>query len=92
MTVEIPVEQQQFVIDSVARGEYRTEGELVSDALRILEERQRTNEYLRREMQLGFDDFDRGDYEVYDDASLNDLCEQIKMEGREELDQESGAS
>ena len=41
-------------------------------------------------MQLGLDDFDRGDYEVYDDDTLKEFFEQIKIEGRKELDRESG--
>ncbi len=92
MTVEIPVDRQQFVIDAIARGDYKTEGELVGDALRVLEERQRETEYLRREMQIGLDDFDRGDYEVYNDDSLKEFFEQIKAEGRKELEKESNAS
>ena len=89
MTVEISSKRQQFVTDAIARGEYSTENELVDDALRILEERKRTDEYLRREMLLGLEDFDRGDFEVFDDNSLKGLCEQIKTEGRRELERES---
>ena len=70
----------------------RRKEELVGDALRVLEERQRETEYLRREMQIGLDDFDRGDYEVYNDDSLKEFFEQIKAEGRKELEKESNAS
>ena len=90
MTVEIPAERRQFVIDAIARGAYKTEGELVGEAIRILEERQRDNEYVRREMQVGLDELDRGDYEVYDN-SLKEFFEQIKSEGRKELEREINA-
>ena len=85
MTVEIPPEHQQFVKDVVARGDFKTEGEVVGEALRLLEERQQTAAYLRREMQVGLDELDRGEYVEYNETSLKEFFEQIKAEGRKTL-------
>ena len=41
MTVEIPPEHQAFVKDAIARGEFGSETEVVGEALRLLEERER---------------------------------------------------
>ena len=91
MTVEISSKRQQFVTDAIARGEYSTENELVDDALRILEEEAGCGRIPAAEKccLLGLEDFDRGDFEVFDDNSLKGLCEQIKTEGRRELERES---
>ena len=66
-------------------GEFKSEGEVVGEALRLLEERQQTADYLRREMQLGLDELDRGEYVEYDETSLKEFFEQIKAEGRKTL-------
>ncbi len=86
MTVEIPSEYQQFVANAIACGEFKTEGEVVAEALRILEERRQTTEYLRREMQVGLDELDRGEYVEFDEVSLKEFFEQVKAEGRRDLE------
>lgn len=86
MTVEIPLEYQPCVSNAIACGEFKTEGEVVAEALRILEERRQTTEYLRREMQVGLDELDRGEYVEFDDVSLKEFFEQVKAEGRRELE------
>jgi len=86
MTVEIPMEYQPFVASAIACGEFKTEGEVIAEALRMLEERRRTTEYLRREMQIGLDELDRGEYVEYDEVSLKGFFEQVKVEGRKDLE------
>ena len=56
MTVEIPLQYQQFVTNAIACGEFKTEGDVIAAALRILEERRQTTDYLRCEMQVGLDE------------------------------------
>jgi antitoxin ParD1/3/4 len=85
MTVEIPPEHQEFVKDAIARGEFKTESEVIGEALRLLEERRTATERLRREIQLGIDELDRGEHVDYDDKSLKEFFEQIKAEGRAAL-------
>ncbi len=86
MTVEIPPEYQQIVADAISRGEFKTEGEMVAEALRVLEERRQTTEYLRGEMQVGLDELDRGEYEEFDEHSLKEFFDRVKAEGRKELE------
>jgi putative addiction module CopG family antidote len=86
MTVEIPAEHQQFVKAAIASGRFESEAQVIGEALRLLEERGRQADYLRREMQVGLDDLERGDYVEHDDRSLKELFEQIKGEGRQALE------
>ncbi len=82
MTVEIPPEHEQFVKAVLARGEFQTEGQVISEALRLLEERDRRLEQLRRDIKVGLDQLDRGEFTDYDEQSLKAFFEQIKVEGR----------
>lgn len=61
MTTDIPIECQPFVRDAVASGKYRSEGELVSAALQLLEKHERRLDALRSDIQAGLDELDRGD-------------------------------
>ena len=86
MTVEIPSEYQQFVTNAIACGEFKTEREVIAEALRVLEERRQTTDYLRREMQVGLDELDCGEYVEFDEVSLKEFFEQVKAEGRKDLE------
>jgi antitoxin ParD1/3/4 len=56
----------RFVADNVASGRYKNASEVVRDALRALQDRQRQDEIklerLREAVQEGADDIARGDY------------------------------
>jgi antitoxin ParD1/3/4 len=56
----------KFVADKVASGRYTSAGEVVREALRLLEERDRTRavrlEAFNRELQKHLDSLDRGNY------------------------------
>jgi hypothetical protein len=56
----------------------------------LLAERDQRREEFRREVQIGLDQLDRGEYTEYDDESLKEFFEQIKAEGRQS--QSSGES
>ncbi|MGD0897771.1 MAG: type II toxin-antitoxin system ParD family antitoxin [Thermoguttaceae bacterium] len=86
MTVEIPPKHEQFVKAAIARGRFTSEADLVSEAIRLLEERDRQADFLRREMLVGLEELDRGEYVEYDDASLKEFLEQVKAEGRQALE------
>ena len=82
MLVEIPSEYQAFVKTAVESGEFQSETQVVGASLRLLAERDRRREEFRREVQVGLDQLDRGEYTEYDDESLKEFFEQIKAEGR----------
>ena len=83
MTVEIPSNFQAFVKTVIDRGQFDTEQQVVGEGLRLLSERDRRLEELRREVQIGLDQLDRGEFREYDDDSLKEFFEQIKAEGHQ---------
>ncbi len=90
MTVEIPLNYQAFVKTIIDLGQFQTEEQVVGEALRLLAERDQRLAEFRREVQIGLDQLDRGEYTEYDEESLKEFFEQIKAEGRQS--QSSGES
>ena len=85
MTVEIPPDLQQFVHQVIDAGGYNSEAEVVGQALRLLQERQRRIEELRREIQPALDQLDRGEGIELDEDGLKAFFEEIKAQSRAEL-------
>jgi len=91
MTIEIPADLQQFVHNAIDTGGYKNEAEVVGQALRLLQERQRRIEELRREIQPALDQLDRGEgIEIKDEEELRLFFEDVKKRGRERLEAKQG--
>jgi antitoxin ParD1/3/4 len=82
MTVEIPLEYQQFVHSVVGRGSYKSEAEVVGTALGLLRDRESRIEQLRAEIQPALNRLDRGEGIELDDEGLDALFEDIKSQGQ----------
>jgi len=76
MTVEIPTDDA---------GGYKSEAEVVAEALRLLQQRQRQIEELRREIQPALDRLDRGEGIELDDEGLDAFFEDVKTRSQAEL-------
>lgn len=85
MTVEIPADLQEFVHQVIADGSYKSAADVVSQAIRLLEERRRRIDELRREIQPALDRLDRGEGIELDEDGLDAFFEEIKMQSRAEL-------
>lgn len=82
----IPTEFQPFASEAVASGRYRSEEELVSTALRLLEDRERKMSALRADLQIAIDESDRGDViELGDAAARQIFFDDIKARGRRRM-------
>ncbi|HEY2107559.1 MAG TPA: type II toxin-antitoxin system ParD family antitoxin [Candidatus Binataceae bacterium] len=77
MNVSLTPELERMIAERVASGRYASASEVVRDALRLLEERDRFNQ-LRQDVRLGLDQLDQGRHRPFDDQTL----ERIKSEGR----------
>ena len=89
MTVEIPPDLQQFVDQIIGAGGYKSEAEVVGQALRLLQQRQRRIEELRREIQPALDQLDRGEgIKLKDEEELRLFFEGIKEHGQNRLEAE----
>lgn len=87
MNITLTPELKAIIERKVASGLYRSASEVVREALRLLEERERVKEdrlaALRAELQVGLDQLDRGEYVVMDDQMLED----VKARGRKRLEE-----
>jgi antitoxin ParD1/3/4 len=86
--VTLSPELEALIAEQVESGHYPSPGEVVRDALRLLQERlmlpERKRESLRRDVQIGLEALDRGEYDEYDDPSQ--LAAEIKARGRLRLE------
>ncbi|MGE3275199.1 MAG: type II toxin-antitoxin system ParD family antitoxin [Vicinamibacterales bacterium] len=82
MNVSLTPELEQLVNDKVKSGFYQTASEVVREALRLLNERDRERERLRADVQAGLEQLARGQGQVYDKATGRALAGRIKAEGR----------
>jgi antitoxin ParD1/3/4 len=82
MDVTLPPELERLIHDKVASGLYTSEDEVIRKALWLLKDRDELRslavEDLRREVQKGLDQLDRGESVLLD-------SERIKSEGRRRL-------
>lgn len=82
MDVTLTPELERLIHDKVATGLYASQDEVIREALRLLRDRDELRllavEDLRREVQKGLDQLDRGESVLLDP-------ERIKAEGRRRL-------
>lgn len=87
MSTAIPPEFEQFVQQEVACGNFRSADEVVAEGLRLL--RQQKLEALRRDIDDGIEQLERGEGIVLeDDQALGRFFEDIKERGRRRLEAE----
>lgn len=82
-TISITPELQQLVEQGLASGNYGSRDELLLEAVRLLARRDQQREELRRQIQIGRDQLDRGEYTEYDDESLRQFFDELQDEGIE---------
>src|SRR5437660_2840589 len=89
MNVTLPPELKQFVSRKVESGQYPCESEVILEGLRLLRERDELDrirlEALRKEIAIGIEQIERGEYTEYDEVSLKRLIEQVQARGRHKL-------
>ncbi len=83
MSVEIPSELQQFVQSVIASGTFQSESEVIGEALRLLQERQRRLRSLREDIAPALERLDRGEAVELDDDSLGEFFDDVKRRGRQ---------
>jgi antitoxin ParD1/3/4 len=87
LTAEIPAEFESFVQSQVATGHYRSAQDLLSDALRLL--RNKKLHALRKDLQVGLDELDRGEEIVIEDErALKQFFDDLEAEARAEIEAE----
>ena len=89
MNVSLTPKLEALVAKKVASGLYNSASEVIRDALRLFEEREQLREIrleeLRREIALGIEQLQRGEYTEYDESSLATMLERVRSLGRQRL-------
>jgi len=84
--VNLPDRQADFIRRRVAEGRYQNASEVVRAGLRLLEQREREDQLklrnLRRLVKEGFDQIDRGEYEVVTPDSLDAFMNSVSATDR----------
>jgi putative addiction module CopG family antidote len=83
MADTLPPELGQFVQHQLAAGRYRSEQELVVDAVRVLREVEVRHQQFCDDVRVGMDQLQRGEFVEYDDDGLRGLLEQLKRRVRD---------
>lgn len=80
MSITLTDTLEARIRDKVQSGAYRTEAEVVDESLRLLEERDRRQEALRHDIQLGLEDIADGRSEPLDiEALISEFEEDLKI-------------
>jgi len=87
MDVAIPAELEPFVRSVISSGTYDDAEQVVGEALRLLEKR----EQLRREVQAGVEQLNRGEYAEYDEHSFGQFLEDVRTEQRRRFTERNDA-
>jgi antitoxin ParD1/3/4 len=89
MNVSLTPQLEKFVQEKVESGLYNSASEVIREALRLLEEKDRFRqirmEELKKQVSEGVDALDRGDYIELDEDGLNHYMENVIKRGRERL-------
>ena len=93
MLATLPPDLEAFIQSEVASGKYASATDVVSEAVRLLQEREANMASLRAEIQVGMGAHARGDFTVFDtDAGRQALIDDIQRRGRERLQAAQGQS
>jgi antitoxin ParD1/3/4 len=84
VNVSLTPELERMVNDHVRSGMYQTASEVVREALPILKDRD-SQVSLRRDVQEGFAQIDRGEYEECDETTIKNLVTDIEARGKARL-------
>jgi antitoxin ParD1/3/4 len=85
----IPPEFQQFVDQVICSGRYQSADDVVSDGLRLLQERERRLQELRAEIQPALEELDRGDFIDVEQQDLRAFFGDLVAEADAEMAREA---
>lgn len=79
--IQLTEHEREFIEHAIQERGYASATEVMSDALRLLEQQQQDDDMrlsnLREQVQLGFDQLDRGQYTTYTRDTLHELFDRI---------------
>jgi putative addiction module CopG family antidote len=83
MIISLSKEQEQVIRQQLTTGEFSSEGEVLNEALSLLQRRGEAVQKLRTEIQVGLDDLAAGRYTTITNAEeAKTFADDIKQRGR----------
>lgn len=76
INVSLTPELEKLVKDEIKNGDYKSANEVVREGLLLVRLRRQKLAALRREIQIGIDEIERGEYREY--TSVEDLFEDVE--------------
>ena len=73
MSIELPADVRARIEQRVARGEFPNPGEVVREAMRLLDEQDRQLAELRAKLQSGLDQLNRGEGRAFTPELMNQI-------------------
>jgi len=96
MNINLGTQWEEFIALYVHSGRYLSASEVVREGLRLLQEREQFRqvrlEQLRKEVNGGIEQLDRGEYIELDEAGLREHFSDVKARGRQRLAKEKAAT
>ena len=89
MNISINQQNQELIRRKVESGNYGSPDEVLNTALRLLDERDKKLDSLRRDVRLGLDQLERGEYFEYSDETLDQLFNELEAEAFRDLESQS---
>lgn len=84
MTISLSKEQERLIKQQLATGEFASEGDVLDEALSLLQRRGEAMQKLRAEIKTGLDDLDAGRYtSITNIKEAKAFADEIKRRGRE---------
>jgi antitoxin ParD1/3/4 len=81
MNVDLPADLQAFVQAAINSGGFKNAGDVVGEALRLLQRRER----LRADVNAGLEQLERGHFQDHDEHALGAAFDALKRTGRNSL-------
>ncbi|MDA1314116.1 MAG: type II toxin-antitoxin system ParD family antitoxin [Acidobacteria bacterium] len=85
MSVTIAPETEQLLREQVEAGRYSSTEEALTEAVRLLVERERRKAELGDQVQASIDQIERGEFTEYTEHEIDKLFDEIQEEAMERL-------
>ena len=85
MSVTVPPETEQLLREQVEAGRYSSIEEALTEAVRLLVERERRRAELGGQVQASIDQIERGEFTEYAEHEIDKLFDEIQDEAMERL-------
>ena len=85
MSVTVPPETEQLLREQVEAGRYSSAEEALTEAVRLLVERERRRAELGGQVQASIDQIERGEFTEYAEGEVDKLFGEIETEAMKSL-------